>query len=379
MRLNLVIILALTLSLIAWLGWQTRTPSATVDSLSLDQVLGEAPEQFRPVLGPEPLAFPADHGAHPDYRSEWWYFTGNLDGPDEQRFGFQFTLFRFGLEAGPERDSAWQADSTWMAHLALSDGARQRFYQSERFARGALDLAGANAQRWWLRDWTVTATEQGWRLAAGEPDFRIEIEMNLDRPIVLQGESGYSRKGPERGNASRYYSATRLVTGGQITIEGTTLPVEGLAWLDREWGSGQLPEDVAGWDWFALHLNDGRDLMLYRLRQSDGRASPFSAGILVRPDGSSERLTAADFNARPQRWWKDPQGVRWPLAWSVDLPAAGLELVTRPIFDDQLWEGSVRYWEGAIDVYAAGRKESEKLGRGYLELSGYSEGRTARQ
>ncbi|MEE4329498.1 MAG: lipocalin-like domain-containing protein [Wenzhouxiangella sp.] len=377
MRLKAIVILAAIVALVAWLGWQTRSPTTPAESLLLDQVLGEAPEQFKMVLGPEPVSFPSDHAAHPDYRSEWWYFTGNLDGPDGRRFGFQFTLFRFGLETGPERDSAWQADATWMAHLALSDGERQRFYQRERFARGALGLAGATTERWWLRDWSVEATEQGWHLLAHAEDFGLELEMALTRPIVLQGEAGFSRKGPERGNASRYYSATRLATRGEVVVDQTRLPVEGLAWLDREWGSGQLPEAIAGWDWFALHLDDGRDLMLYRLRQSDGQASPFSAGVLVGPDGSNRKLAIEDFAAVPRRWWQGPGGHRWPLQWSVSVPSAGLELNVEPVFDRQLWEGSVRYWEGAMNVLDA--TTGTALGRGYLELSGYSEGRMTRQ
>jgi predicted secreted hydrolase len=377
MRPNLLILAVLVVALVAWLGWQTRTPPVPNGSLGLDQVLGPAPEQFRQVRGPEPLSFPADHAAHPDYRSEWWYFTGNLTGPDQRRYGFQFTLFRFGLESGRERDSAWQSDATWMAHLALSDGDRKRFYQSERFARGALGLAGATTERWWLRDWTVTATPQGWRLAARDDAFGLDLDMVLTRPIVLQGDAGYSRKGPAPGNASRYYSATRLATRGRITIDGAAVPVEGLAWLDREWGSGQLAETIEGWDWFALHLDDGRDLMLYRLRQTDGQASPFSAGKLVAADGSSRTLAAGDFDARPQRWWQGPQGHRWPLKWSLAVPSADLELVVEALFDAQLWEGSVRYWEGAIDVSDA--NTGDTAGRGYLELSGYSDGRMPRQ
>ena len=376
MRLDLVLGLALSLTLIGWLGWQTRAPAPAVEPLGLDQVLGPAPEHFRSVLGPQPLTFPDDHAAHPGYRSEWWYFTGNLDGPDQRRFGFQFTLFRFGLEPGPERDSAWQADALWMAHLALSDADNRRFYQTERFARGALELAGASEHHWWLRDWSVRATQQGWQLSAGGDEFALELDMALTRPIVLQGEAGYSRKGPAPGNASRYYSATRLATRGRITVDGATVPVDGLAWLDREWGSGQLADDVEGWDWFALHLADGRDLMLYRLRQANGRASPFSAGVVVAPDGAGDTLTAADFEARPERWWRGPNGHRWPLGWSLTVPSAELDLAVVPAFDAQLWDGSVRYWEGAVDVIE--KSTGAVVGRGYVELSGYSDRRVPR-
>lgn len=372
---DLLLLMILALALIGWLGLKTLTPATDIQPISLADVLGEAPDVFRQVTGPDPLNFPADHAAHPDYRSEWWYFTGNLDGPDGRALGFQFTLFRFGQEPGEMTDSEWASDQLWMAHLALSDLSTKRFFQAERFSRSALALAGATEHRWWLRDWQVQALENGWQLQAGTTEFGLDLDFELTRPIVLQGNQGYSQKGPKAGNASRYYSATRLGASGRVRLEDQWLAVEGLAWLDREWGSGQLADDVAGWDWFSLHLNDGRDLMLYRLRHADGSASKWSAGILVEPDGRATVLEAGDFRATAQTYWRDRHGVRWPLNWRVEVPAVGLTLNVQAAFEQQLWEQSVHYWEGSVEVRSA--EGGPLLGRGYLELSGYGETATA--
>ncbi len=374
---DLLILLCLTAALLGWLGLKLREPLPDTGRIGLADVLGPAPESFRQVTGPLPLHFPDDHAAHPDYRSEWWYFTGTLDGSNGERLGFQFTLFRFGLDPAEQRPlSAWAADALWMAHLALSDADGRRFFQSERFARGALGLAGASAERWWLRDWSVEALASGWQLRADAGEFALDLQLDLTRPLVLQGDQGYSRKGEPSGAASRYYSATRLAASGAVAIDGRSVPVSGLAWLDREWGSGQLPPDVVGWDWFALHLDDGRDLMVYRLRDRAGQATPFSAGALVASDGESSILAADDFTTEPGGWWRDEDGQRWPLRWRLELPGQDLALDVVAVFDDQLWRQSVSYWEGMVDVFEAG--SDRRLGRGYMELSGYSGGNDAR-
>ena len=376
MRKDLLMILVLASIALIWLGLRVHSgsPEASVQ-FSGTGLLATAPESFRRVTEPVPMSFPVDHALHPGYRNEWWYFTGNLDGPNGERFGYQFTLFRFALERSDastveSNDSEFAADAVWMAHLALSDGRAQTFYQHERFAREALGLTGATKTEWWLRDWQVTATETGWRLQAGTDRFALDLMLDPAKPIVLQGDAGYSRKGPELGNASRYYSLTRIESSGQVRIDDETINVTGQSWLDREWGSSQLGEGLDGWDWFALQLNDGRDLMLYRLRQSDGQASPFSAGVLVEADGDYRILSAEDFTLSPKRWWRDAQGIEWPLDWQLGLPTAAIELDVRAVFDDQRWNRSVQYWEGMVDVFD---RSGNAIGRGYLELSGYAD------
>jgi predicted secreted hydrolase len=367
---DLTIIAALALILIGWLAWQTIGDAPDPVRLQAGGLLSADPQEFKRVTGPEPLEFPQDHALHPGYRNEWWYFTGNLDteiGP----VGFQFTLFRFALDPGPEFDSTWHGEAVWMAHLALSDAASATFHQAERFARGAAGLAGADTERWWLRDWQVLATDSGWRLEADAGDFAVELDMDRLKPFVFQGDQGYSRKGPEPGNASRYYSATRLATEGRIRLDGQWRSTEGRAWLDREWGSSQLSDDLAGWDWFALQLDDGRDLMVYRLRRHDGSPSPFSAGVVVAEDGTVDHLGVDDFSTTEKRWWRDHEGFRWPVEWRVTVPQAELDLRVEPLFDEQRWDRSVIYWEGAMRVYEA--DDGEPIGRGYLELSGYAD------
>lgn len=379
MRRDALMLLLIVSALLAWLFWQSREEPVVTDQLSLANVLGGSNEAFRAVTGPLPFEFPRDHGSHPEYQNEWWYFVGNLSADTGERFGFQFTLFRFALEPGPELDSAWQTDQVWMAHLALSDADSATFYSHERFARGALGLAGATPDRWWLRDWSVDATTDGWALTLPADDFELTLNLTQTRPLVFQGDQGFSRKGPNPGNASRYYSATRLAASGQLRLltsdTDTSFRVDGLAWLDREWGTGQLADDVAGWDWFSLQFDDGRDLMVYRLRHPDGSATEFSAGALVAADGQSARiLTADDFESMPLRWWRDAEGVRWPLEWRIELADEAIDIRVRAVFDEQRWRASVPYWEGMVE-FVNYRDPDQPLGRGYMELSGYADHR----
>ncbi len=371
MKKDALILLLIVAVLVGWLARQTISPEPETSQISLADVLGEAPEHFRQVTEPVPLEFPADHGSHPEYRSEWWYFVGNLDTADGDRLGFQYTLFRFGLDESAPRQSDWTTDELWMAHLALSDGREQRFFQTERFARGALGLAGADPERWWLRDWQVEAIPDGWALDMDAGEFALDLDLRKTRPIVFQGDQGYSRKGPEPGNASRYYSATRLAAEGRVRVDNEWRDVTGQAWLDREWGSNQLSDTLAGWDWFALQFDDGRDVMVYRLRDHDGEASRWSAGVLVESDGSHRILDFDDFSAEISRWWTDPKGVRWPLEWDLEIFPAELSIRVKPAFDAQRWYQSVPYWEGMVDI--TDRDSGQPLGRGYLELSGYDE------
>ncbi|MDT8450110.1 MAG: lipocalin-like domain-containing protein [Wenzhouxiangellaceae bacterium] len=372
MKRDLLIVLVLCALAAAWLGQRAaRTSGSAAGRLNTTALLGAAPEEFRRVTGPRLLTFPDDHAMHPGFRNEWWYFTGNLADGAGRRFGFQFTLFRFALGAGMQADSDFAADAIWMAHLAVSDIANERFHARERFARGALGLAGATADEWWLRDWRVRLTDRGWRLRADAGEFALELDLAPVKPIVLHGQAGYSRKGPEPGNASRYYSITRLAADGRVGLGGLEHEVSGTAWLDREWGSSQLGEGLSGWDWFALQLDDGRDLMLYRLRTEAGTESPFSAGMLVTADGEATVLAAGDFELEPRMRWRDPQGIDWPVGWRLAVPAAGLELDVEAAFEAQRWNTSVEYWEGAVDVFAAAG--GEPAGRGYMELSGYAE------
>ncbi|MBM5812663.1 MAG: carotenoid 1,2-hydratase [Gammaproteobacteria bacterium] len=328
---------------------------------------------------PREFAFPADHAQHPDYRNEWWYFTGNLTAADGRHFGFQLTFFRRALAPElPPRASAWATNQAWMAHFALTDTAGQRLYAAERFARGALGMAGTEVMPFRVRldDWQVAGSDDraapfSLRLTAAHDPVAIALTLKAQKPIVLQGQQGWDRKGPVPGTASYYYSVTRFAANGRVHIGDEPFAVTGTAWLDREWSSSPLPRGVVGWDWFALQLADGSDLMFYRLRQADGSATAFSSGILVRPDGECIALAVADVRLEPRRRWRSPRSQRqYPVAWRLQIPSRALVLDLEPRLDDQELDLSVRYWEGAISAngQSGGRPVT---GQGYLELVGY--------
>jgi predicted secreted hydrolase len=263
-----------------------------------------------------------------------------------------------------------------MAHFAVTDTADGRFIAHERFARGALGLAGATSEplRIWLEDWSVSGTatdaDARLRLSARHENVALELDLVGDKPAVLHGDRGVDAKGPEPGNASHYYSLPRLRAHGTVEVDGETTEIEGLAWMDREWGTSALSPGVAGWDWFALHLIDGRDLMFYRLRNADGSASPFSGGSLIDAHGGREELNADDAALTVLREWQSPKsGARYPIAWRLVVPKGEIDVTLEPRLDNQELDLSVRYWEGA--VHAAATSGGAPAGDGYLELAGY--------
>lgn len=358
--------------------------------LSLVETLGGADTVgYTRALEPRAFEFPTDHGSHDDFRSEWWYFTGNLDGVDGRRFGFQFTVFR-GALAPPDSDAPdsgggddpWSTRQVYLGHLTLTDGSGQTFTEVERYTRGAVGLAGATADpfRVWLDDWEVSGPAEprgpdpAWPMTLRARDQSIGLDLRLTprKPVVLQGIDGLSRKGAEPGNASFYYSYTRLGAEGSVEVDGVSMPVTGSAWLDREWSTSALSEGLVGWDWFALQLSDGRDLMVYQLRGGDGSVDPRSDGVLVAGDGSPVHLSVGDFSLATTGRWSSPiDGSVYPSGWTIRVPDQGLDLAVTPVLDDQELNVSFRYWEGAVDVRgtADGRPVT---GRGYVELTGYA-------
>ncbi len=324
-----------------------------------------------------PFVFPDDHGVHPEYRTEWWYFTGNLGAADGSAFGFQWTVFRHALEAKtPQRASRWGSRDVWFAHFAVGDERRGRFHAFERFERGALGLAGARARPFaaWVGDWRAQsrsdATMFPLRLVAERDGVAIDLELETEKPFVPQGDDGLSQKGPEPGNASYYYSATRLTATGTVTVDSTTHTVDGSAWLDREWSTSALSEGQLGWDWFSIQLDDGRDLMFFRIRQEDG-AEPFATGSRVDEKGDVLRLGPGDVRYTPGRRWASPRsGSEYPVEWRLRIESLDLELEVWPLLDDSEMDLSVRYWEGAIRVRGSDAGGAVS-GVGFLEMTGY--------
>ncbi len=360
---------------------------ASEPRLSLAETLADTDTAgYERALVPRDFAFPTDHGPHPGFRTEWWYVTGNLTSTSRlgrsDDFGFQLTIFRSALSPrAPEAQSEWATNQAYMAHFTVTDVAGGRFHAFERFARGAMDLAGATADplRIWLENWTIQGAPtlpSGFplRLSAVEDGIALDLRLDTGKPAVLHGDGGLSQKGPEPGNASYYYSHTRMPAEGTLALGGDTLSVSGLAWLDREWSTSALSAGQVGWDWVALQLDDGWDLMAYRLRRADGSTDEWSEATLVDPAGVATRLTwGSGISIESTGTWTSPvDGAVYPSGWSISVPMRGWNLAVEPRIPDQELDLAFRYWEGAVAVRGTGEGGADVTGRGYVELTGYA-------
>ena len=352
-RAGALVLVALAGSAVAAPPWATVTPDLTI-------------------------VLPRDHGAHLQHRTEWWYLTGIARAADGREVGWQLTFFRRGIDPAPAApgQSTLRARHVLAAHLAVADLATGTFHHAERLRRAGSGLAGAceddldvGIDDWWLR------RERGdrLRLHAADPaeGLLLDLELTPRKPLVRHGVGGYSRKGEEENNASAYLSWTRLACRGTVGVGKRRLEVVGEAWFDHEWGSSQLGASVVGWDWFALRLADGRDLMLYQLRRADGRAASFSAGTVVAGDGVSRDLAAGDFTITPLATWLSPaSGAVYPARWRLAVPSAALDLEVTPRLAGAELRAerstATTYWEGPVAVTGTA------VGEGYVELTGYA-------
>ncbi|MCW8889242.1 MAG: carotenoid 1,2-hydratase [Sedimenticola sp.] len=320
-----------------------------------------------------PFRFPEDHAAHPDYRNEWWYFTGNLNDQAGRRFGYQVTFFRFALKPPPatEHPSSWANNQVWMAHVAITDPQEKRHMAEEKRVREGPGLAGTtlNPLKVWVENWQLTESTKGfpWHVQINTQKMGIDLELTPTVGLVLQGDKGLSQKSAASGNASYYYSYPRLKSQGTITLAGTTYQVTGESWFDREWGTSALSSEQTGWDWFSLQFNSGESLMFYHLRDQQGKADTFSGGTWIDSKAKTARLSLDDVELTPVSWWESPAGIRYPTEWKMQLVPENRTLIVRAVLDKQEMDLSVRYWEGAVDVLEQGRT----IGRGYLEMTGY--------
>ncbi|MBN9697617.1 MAG: carotenoid 1,2-hydratase [Zoogloea sp.] len=326
---------------------------------------------FAPVLPGRPLVFPADHGAHPAFRTEWWYATGWLSLPDGKPLGFQVTFFRVGTGLGEGNPSAFAPRQLVLAHAAIADPALGRLRHDERSARVGVGPAGFDTRttRVWVGDWRFELVGDRYQAEVAATDFAYRLELVPDGPPLLQGQGGFSRKAADPRHASYYYSRPQLRVSGQLSLDGVARPVSGKAWLDHEWSSELLPEGAQGWDWIGLNLDDGSGLMAFRLRDAAGQAL-WSAATL-RPAGQPGQVQPREaVSFTPLRQWHSPRsGIHWPVAWRVQVGGRSLEL--QPLIDDQELDsrrstGAI-YWEGAVRALEGGRE----VGRGYLEMTGY--------
>ena len=353
--------------------------SAAPQSRLSELLSGDGDAGFEKAIEPRDFVFPDDHGPHPGFRNEWWYVTGNLDADGGRRFGFELTIFRFALTPSlPATASNWRSNQVYIAHFAVTDADGDRFLAAERFSRGALGLAGAQSSpfRVWIEDWEIAALQAGtperWQLHAADPEFSLDLDLTAQKPPVLNGDAGLSQKSAEPGNASYYYSITRWLTEGSLRLGDDEFRVSGLSWLDREWSTSALGADQLGWDWFALQLSDGSELMFYNLRKLDGSQDELSAGTWVDADGRSLHLEREDVEVTVTDTWESPEGGIYPSGWTLRVPGKGLALDIRPVMADQELFTTVRYWEGAVDVQGS-RDGLPIEGRGYVELTGYAD------
>jgi predicted secreted hydrolase len=321
--------------------------------------------------------FPRDHGMHSKFATEWWYFTGNLNTAAGRHFGFELTFFRYALSATSiQRPSAWGSNQVWLAHFTLTDTHNERFLSAERMGRGALGIADAQMDQLsvHVRDWSArsTAGSETIELAANSAATSISLRLTDPAPVALHGEDGLDRKGAEAGNASYYYSVPRMTAAGTIRLSsGESLNVTGTAWLDREWGTSSLDDGVDGWDWFGLQLDDGTNLMLYRLRNADGSMNELSTGTVMYPDGRTGRLEPDAVRYEiVNRWTSPSSGVTYPIEWRVSIPGLNLDLGVKARIENQEFNLGLRYWEGAVAVSGIAQDRTVS-GVGYLELAGY--------
>jgi len=332
-----------------------------------------APVSYAPVVPGYRIRFPDDEGSHPAFRTEWWYITGWLDTAGRTSLGFQITFFRARGEVDEANTSAFAARQIIIAHAALSDRARGRLLHDQKLARAAFDLAGADEHHVhvWIDDWSLAQTGETYRARLRARDFALDLAFAQTQPPLMQGEDGFSRKGPNPESASYYYSFPQLRVDGTIAESGRSSTVTGTAWLDHEWSSSYVDERASGWDWIGINFEDGGALMAFRMRSREG--GKFWAGGAYRNRAGERRAFAPhEVEFMPLRSWRSPRtGVTYPVAWRIEVP--GLQLTLEPLMDDQEHDtrasvGTV-YWEGAVTALV----EKKPVGRGYLELTGYSQ------
>jgi predicted secreted hydrolase len=325
------------------------------------------------------LSFPADHYSHPDYKTEWWYYTGHLETETGKRYGYQVTFFRFGLR---DRQRTWKDEpiftDLYMAHFALSDIAARKFRFRERINRGYGEKAGAATNRYhvWNEDWKVEGDHKGHKIYVNDRGAILRLSARSLKPPVLHGDDGHSQKGEGEGRASYYYSLTRMQTEGELMINGKKEKVRGLSWMDHEFGSNQLAQNQVGWDWFSIQLDNNTELMLYLMRRKDGSVDPYSHGTLVNVDGRTKHLELKEYRVEVLDYWSSPNsGAKYPMKWKVMIPSEEIELNIAPEFQGQelITNRSTRvtYWEGAAAVKGT-LKNTPVRGEGYVEMTGYA-------
>jgi predicted secreted hydrolase len=335
--------------------------------------------RYRVALPGYTFVFPRDHNSHPEFKLEWWYYTGNLRSADGHEFGYELTFFRNGMDRSYENASVWRIRDLYMAHFAITDVTEKKFYYFEKLNRAGPGIAGADVGGFnvWNENWSARFEGSAMKIMANTGEAAIELSLESKKAPAIHGTNGVSQKAEGAGHASHYYSMTRLATNGALRIGTKTLQVSGESWMDHEFGTNQLTENQAGWDWFSIQLDNGTDLMLYRLRNRDGSLDPYSSGTIVEQNSKTQHLRLAEFVATPGRQWRSAKtGTSYPIEWTISLQGRGTELRLVPLTADQelvtTRSTGIAYWEGAVRISGTWNGKPVK-GQGYIELTGYSE------
>jgi predicted secreted hydrolase len=334
--------------------------------------------QYRTALPGFHYEFPRDHFNHPEFQTEWWYYTGNLKSNDGHRFGFELTFFRQAASRDPRKAAAWDVKDVYLAHLALSDLDGGKFYHAERTNRSGPGIAGVDETRGriWNGNWQIVWEKGAQELQAVDERFQLRLSLRSAKPPAVHGEDGMSQKAAGAGRASHYISLTRIHTSGFVELGEKKFEVTGTSWMDHEFFTHQLTPDQTGWDWLSLQLEDNTELMLFHIRRKDGSIDPYSAGTYVDAQGKTTHLRASDFVLMPiGKTWKSPvTGAVYPIEWKLAVPRLGLELEAKTRLECQELPGKTKltpnYWEGAILL--TGKRNGQAAGGvGYLEMTGY--------
>jgi predicted secreted hydrolase len=327
--------------------------------------------RYADVVRDHKLTFPQDHGAHPDFRTEWWYVTGQVETSSGTPLGFQVTFFRSRTGVGEDSKSKFAPKQILFAHAAIADARHGKLRHDEKIARvgfgnhtkvGAMDIA--------LNKWTMKMADNIISARISSKNFSFDLLLTPSQPPILQGENGYSQKGSNPKQASYYVSFAQVKVSGKVIVDGKAETVTGKAWFDHEWSSEYLASDAAGWDWLGANLDDGGALMAFQMRGADGKAL-WAGGTRVMPDGKVSKMSPQQITFTPLQTWRSPRtSATYPVAMRVDVANESFEL--RPWMNDQELDSSrstgITYWEGATDLI----QNKQRVGRGYLELTGYA-------
>lgn len=349
-----IALLALAMTLGSCTKSLQKEPRKTKADLS--KYLSGDTDGFKKASQIRKFKFPEDHSAHPDYKTEWWYFTGNLDSESDKHYGYQLTIFRSGVYDKETGD----IKQIYMGNLGLSDISNDKFYSYEVFQREDMQLAGYEMTKIWLNDWQIKFDNEKIKISSFQEQVGFELAMEAAKPIVFQGNKGLSQKNAQKGNASYYYSIPRLKTSGYMQIKDEKFDVSGESWLDREWSTSALSDKQEGWDWFALQLDDNSELMFYQIRNKDGSVDEYSLGSYVDAKGKKRNVSLNEITIEVLDTWNN-----YPSTWNLKIPRYDLDLKIKPYIKDQMHKFNISYWEGAVKV------SGSHTGKGYVELTGY--------